>query len=108
MQIIIDIPEDEYEYIKEYGLFGYGVPSTKCSVEDAIKNGTVLPKHGRLIDADELIEVTECMYLEGDGPISYRVDGNTGDSLIGKFQMVDTILDAPTILEANNETKEKE
>lgn len=104
MQIIIDIPDEDYKKLNN--------PETiillNGDILDAIKNGTVLPKHGRLIDADELIEVTECMYLEGDGPISYRVDGNTGDSLIGKFQMVDTILDAPTILEANNETKEKE
>ena len=42
MQLVINIDEDEYEYIKEYGLFGYGVPSTKSPLEDAIKNGTPL------------------------------------------------------------------
>lgn len=49
MQIVIDIPEREYEEI---------ISSEDCGLHTltrAIANGTPLPKgHGRLIDADEL------------------------------------------------------
>lgn len=50
MQIVIDIPEDAYNYIKANGA---RIPYYKLT--DAIKKGTPLPKgHGRLIDADML------------------------------------------------------
>lgn len=49
MQIVIDIPEEEYEEI---------IYSEDCGLHTltrAIANGTPLPKgHGRLIDADEI------------------------------------------------------
>jgi len=53
MQIVIDIPEEEYNIAK----FGqYGNINTEI-VRAAIKNGTPLPKgHGALIDFDELCE----------------------------------------------------
>jgi hypothetical protein len=47
MQIVIDIPEETYEYWKNH--------SHEYVLAEAIKNGTPLPKgHGRLIDADAL------------------------------------------------------
>ena len=51
MQIVIDIPEDIYQYVINTGTYGhYRFNSAK-----AIKNGTPLPAgHGRLIDADKL------------------------------------------------------
>ena len=49
MQIVIDIPEEYYNILKTYG--GMSVP------EEAILNGTILPKgHGRLIDADAFLK----------------------------------------------------
>ncbi len=52
MQIIIDVPEEEYQnYLKMRPSYPEGV---FCYIK-AIQNGTPLPKgHGRLIDADML------------------------------------------------------
>ena len=50
MQIVIEIPEDAYRQIRNWG-----VPTDKLrrKIYDIIDNGTPLPKrHGRLIDAD--------------------------------------------------------
>ena len=50
VELIIKIPEETYNFLKRYGTDG-GI------VENSVINGTPLPKgHGRLIDADELIE----------------------------------------------------
>lgn len=51
MHVVIDIPEDIYQYVINTGTYGhYRFDSAK-----AIKNGTPLPKgHGRLIDAGVL------------------------------------------------------
>ena len=51
----------------------------------------------RLIDADALIKIIENTYLEGDSNLSFRVDGATEDTLIGKFQTIDIISDMPTV-----------
>ena len=50
----------------------------------------------RLIDADELTEIIHGMYAEGDDPSTYHVDAE-GDTLIGKFAVIDTIFNMPTI-----------
>ena len=48
IEIVIKIPEEDYEYIKNSNnMYLY-----------VIKNGTPLPKgHGRLIDVDEVIKI---------------------------------------------------
>ena len=49
MQIVIEIPDYMYEVIKRNGS---GAPK---AIDDAIANGTPLPKgHGRLKDIDEI------------------------------------------------------
>ena len=48
MQIVIDIPEDIIENVKNGTWFGNNI------ISNAIENGIVLPEHGRLIDADSL------------------------------------------------------
>ena len=49
MQIVIDIPDNEYHQICELRLHN------RTFYDDAIRKGTPLPKgHGRLIDADKL------------------------------------------------------
>ena len=56
MQIVINIDEEKYEYIK--GLYKACTDyQTTLMLYDAVRHGTVLPKgHGRFIDADELIK----------------------------------------------------
>ena len=51
MQIVIDICESAYKEMCEYG-----VDRVDYDIQNMIMNGTVLPKHGRLIDADKLRE----------------------------------------------------
>ena len=55
MEIVIDIPEEEYKRMKEKSMFG------RVDIwKDAIRNGKVLPKgHGALKDADEVMKVME-------------------------------------------------
>ena len=58
MKLIIDIDEDVY---KLFTGNGQGMKVVKFNLENALKNGTPLPKgHGRLIDADALIN--KCAY----------------------------------------------
>lgn len=86
MKIVIDIPEDDYDFIKDLNAVMGGRVSCKTiqyNVINAIKNGTPLPKgHGRLIDAD------------------YKVssDGRTIDTVCGYI--------APTIIEADKGEEE--
>lgn len=55
MQIVIDIPEEKYNYVKKQVAEGIDNP-----LKVYIANGTPLPKgHGRLIDADAFIAKLE-------------------------------------------------
>lgn len=82
MQIVIDIPEEEYEEIINREDCGLHV------LTKAIANGTPLPKgHGRLIDADAL-------YSDGGGEWDgIGITKNTYSERV--------IKDAPTIIEAD-------
>lgn len=62
MQIVINISENDYELIKEYGLI------TFPTVGKAIANGVILPKgHGRLGDLDKIgLTDFECFMCNGD------------------------------------------
>ena len=76
MQIVIDIPEDEYKKAQNDVYIIYD------KMYSAIKNGTPLPKgHGRLIDEKDLSLMTVHM-----------IDGIL-------------VCDAPTIIEADKEGK---
>ena len=56
MQIVIDIPEEDFERCKKKFQMRINI------MGDAIANGIPLPKwHGRLIDADALEECKEVM-----------------------------------------------
>jgi hypothetical protein len=82
MQIVINIPEDLYEGIERRD----GALETEYVCDELIKavdNGTPLPKgHGRLIDADALIDTLGCsdrdIYvkacIEEDAPTIIEVD----------------------------------
>ena len=45
MQIVIDIPKEKYELIMRCGKDETNYPTT-LALYDAVKSGTVLPKHG--------------------------------------------------------------
>lgn len=50
MELIIDIPEEAYDFIKRTGYHTQ-------SLYEAIKNGTPLPKgHGRILDEKEILD----------------------------------------------------
>lgn len=58
IELVIKIPKDEYN-IAKYGQYGNINIDT---VRKAIANGTLLPKgHGDLIDASQLLTVTDYM-----------------------------------------------
>lgn len=77
MQIVIDISEKDYKSLKH----GH-IPLSMLNV---IKNGTLLPRHGRLIDAD---------LLRNQFPI--WIDN------FSSYVVNNTISKTPTILEADN------
>ena len=56
MQIVIDLSEYHYKRIVKGGISVFGSDADIAMLENALRSGTPLPKgHGRLIDADELI-----------------------------------------------------
>ena len=83
MKIVIEIPEEIYQTVKD---------ETYCgSLYEELKNGIPLPKgHGRLIDADELY---------GD-----FIDGTEGYDCMtwNRIEIGDIIEDAPTIIETDS------
>ena len=82
MQIVIEIDEKYYKFIKEL-VENFDYNYTPWNL---IANGTPLPKgHRRLIDADELYENTEICHSDEDGYACVRWKD---------------INDAPTIIEA--------
>ena len=90
MQIVINIPEDDYkEVLKD----AYSGTPFENRVFSAIQNGTVLPKgHGRCIDADEL-------YLSIQTDEQQRL----GEHL---SYVYDEIQSAYTVIEAEMESEE--
>lgn len=76
MQIVIDIPEEEYKIIKNCT-----APMTWA--EHLIKDGTPLPKgHGDLIDVDNITSITledslHCLTWKRDSEIDCYIDAPT-------------------------------
>lgn len=90
MQIVIDIPDEDYEKLKWTSVKNGSFEDSNY-MRDLILNGTPFPKgHGRLIDADALKEDTN--YSNYDG---YYHAYSTN-----------AIHNAPTILEAEVKTDE--
>ena len=90
MQIVIDIPEDVYNDIKN----GYYTDNMR-KMGIAIGNGTVLPEHGRLIDADAVkaAAMEDILGWEDAG-----CDRNDYRAFLDNY-----IYDAPTIIPADKE-----
>ena len=79
MQIVIDIDEDDYNFIKEADESNYLVTT---NLYKAVYEGTVLPKgHGRLIDENDLMPDSD--YEDG---IFYAVS-------IGMIKRASTIIE---------------
>jgi hypothetical protein len=85
MKIVIDINEHLYKIIKTLGLVVEDEDAV--AVSEAIRNGTPLPKgHGRLIDADALIDSLGASdgdiyckaVIEEDAPTIIEADGGEG------------------------------
>ena len=85
MQIVIEIPDEEYKDVKKAGGCYYDFGK-------AIFYGTPLPKnHGRLIDADEYVADIKKHYFDNDTVI----------------RCAEIAIDnAPTIIEADAESEE--
>lgn len=93
MQIVIDIPEEEYEFCKKQW-------DTECMdvLTIAVKNGTPLHKgHGRLIDINDLLDR---IGLEDN-------DSNREDN-VGEIITLEDFDFTPTILEADAESEDVE
>lgn len=93
MQIIIDIPEEEYEFCKKQW-------DTECMdvLMIAVKYGTPLPKgHGKLIDVNDLLNR---IGLEDN-------DSNREDN-VGEIITLEDFDFTPTILEADAESEDTE
>lgn len=83
MRLIIDIPEEYYEKVIKT------IPDWQASADTLmIKNGTPLPKgHGRLIDADALIDSLDASdrdiyckaVIEEDAPTIIEADGGDAE-----------------------------
>ena len=82
MRIVIDIPEEVYDFIKRTGYHTQ-------SLYEAIKNGTPLPKgHGTLIDSNKLI------------------DKWAKTTVRGRTEFDQVIMCEPTVISAESECKE--
>ena len=100
MQIVINIPENTYDQIVEGGTKRHFV--YKLDLMRAILEGTPLPKgHGRLIDADSLLEYGSCPN-SCDGTATCM---ESYEHLHCPIRVFDTesINDTPTIIEADKE-----
>lgn len=91
MQIVIDIPEEMYQKIKETSMVISGRRSGRTidyTLFNAVNDGTPLLKgHGRLIDENGLIDEIVCE----------EIDGRYYDVIYAH-----SIYDAETIIEADN------
>lgn len=90
IELVVKIPEEMYKKLLNKGkimcLSGY---------EGIIANGTPLPKgHGRLIDADEIIRLTNEIGAEDREEEMYHLFLKT------------VLTDAPAIIEADKEQEE--
>ena len=89
MQLIIDIPEQDYRSVSRIVDMGLGT-----NVDEAIKNGTPIPKgHGRIVDIGRI----DNDRIEKDNPVIYlTVNGEYIEAV-----SLDYLNGLPTIIEAD-------
>lgn len=87
MHIVIDIPEDDYEYLKNHNKHG---------LYSSILNGTILPKgHGRLGDLDKIyVKLNEA-----------QIEGTEEYKGLGEAKQI--VCDAKSIIEADKAESEE-
>ena len=91
MQIVIDIPEEEYRKVQD------GRASVSM-MQKAIRNGTPLPKgHGRLGDLDKIKKEMQNYHDDCAKTSEY--------TRLGFETAIAVVEDAPTIIEAESEDK---
>lgn len=96
MQIVIEISEERFNSLKA-GFVQHGSIAERMIV-DAVRNGTALPEHGRLIDADDLLD-NLYRICDSNGTLEenpYR-DNLHIDSI------VDVVESMPTIIQVESE-----
>ena len=98
MQIVIDIDDNLYTRLFDNGVDNY---DDAVDMAKAIRNGTVLPEHGRLGDLDALIKRLLPKYFDWLG------EGEQDDFSRGNNSMLEEVVEAikefPTIIEATRE-----
>ena len=66
MQIVIDIPDEMYDWLEN----GFPDEDDAEKLWQIVKNGTLLPKgHGRLIDADEFEKLADKRFEHITSPL---------------------------------------
>lgn len=100
MQIVIDIDDELYKSVINNDAYVLEEDVDWILLENAIANGTPLPKgHGRLIDAEKIANDINALK---DNWNRYRNEYESGRYESYDYA-VDTIEDAPTIIEADKE-----
>ena len=90
MKLVIDIPEEEYRWIKKSDKTVFADVASKECMLHAIKNGTPLPKgHGDLITKEQAIDLVEF----------YQLNPQHFDFV----NLIDEIKDEKPIIEADKE-----
>ena len=90
MQIVIDISEEMYEDLKHLNVHGF-----TTAVEEAVANGTPLPKgHGDLIDKNKLSKKKQYLFKTDNGAFPKSE----------WFIKADDLFSAPTIIPADTES----
>ena len=109
MKIIIDIPKEKYDLCKKWK------PSERSELQEAVANGTPLPKgHGDLIDRMELYNQTaewEAQALEQVDKYHPEINRDGwrwwGAVLKERTAFKHDVADAPTIIEADKEEEDE-
>ena len=108
IELVIKLPEESYKFAKECKSKGSSKYDWGLSYNDVvftIANGTPLPKgHGRLIDADRLLEYGACPN-DCNGTTTCMESYEHLHCPIRVFD-IESINDAPTIIEADKESEE--
>lgn len=91
MEIVINISEEMYNMI-------CNAPFVfKSKLDDAIRNGTQLPKgHGRMIDADEFEKIVDNKFEHITSPLLNHIQS---------YDVYNLLEATPTIIEADKEEK---
>ena len=98
MKIVIEIPEEEYKYIKEVYEHNHTVEATYSY----IYYGTPLPEHhGRLIDADALMKLYGLEDATKYGNETAEQQIHSYSSMM-MYEIADMIDNAPTIIEGSD------